>query len=292
MANYQLIFDYRSNKKYSNSFNELSKQIFGLDFSKWIEAGCWNDDYICYSYIDGDRVIANVSVNKMSLILNGRSVKAIQLGTVMTHPDYRNQGLAAELMKIVIAKYEKECDFIYLFANDSVLEFYPKFGFEAVEESRFTLKRSDLEPTGAFPIRKLDVEKDFALLKDFAENRVPVSPVLGVKNNPHLVGFHFLLAFPGALYYVEEMNLVVIFEEADGQLHVYDILSKSAIDAVSILQGIVSKETKNIHLYFTPDYRNDEIYVKEINTASDRLFMRPAPHDFPRYFTFPVTSHS
>lgn len=292
MKNYQLIFDYRSNVTYKDSFNELSKQVFGLDFSKWIEAGCWNDDYICYSYIDGDRVIANVSVNKMSLILNGKNVQAVQLGTVMTHPDYRNQGLAAELMEIVIAKYEEECEFIYLFANDSVLEFYPRFGFEAAEESKFTLKRSDLEPTGAYSIRKLDIEKDFALLKNFAENRVPVSGVVGVKNNSHLLCFHFLLPFPEALYYVEEMDLIVIFEETGGQLHVYDILSKSAVDVHTVLREIVSIETQNIHLYFTPEFQNDGIYSKEINTASDSLFIRPASYEFPRYFTFPMTSHS
>lgn len=292
MTNYQLIFDYRSNVKYRDSFNALSKLVFGLDFSIWFEAGCWNEDYICYSYIDCGQVIANVSVNKMSIILKGRNVQAVQLGTVMTHPDYRNLGLAAKLMEIVIAKYEKECDFIYLFANDSVLQFYPKFGFEAAEESKFTLKRSDLEPTGAYPIQKLDVEKDFALLKNFAENRVPVSTILGVKNNPHLLCFHFLLAFPKTLYYVEQMETIVIFEETDGQLHVYDVLSKNTVDLDSVLRSIVSTETVCIHLHFTPEFQNVETYTKEINTASDRLFIRPASCDFPRYFTFPMTSHS
>lgn len=292
MENFQLIFDYSSNAKYRNSFNELSKQVFGLDFSKWIEAGCWNEDYICYSYIDGDRVVANVSVNKMSLILKGKNVQAVQLGTVMTHPDYRKQGLAAELMEIVIAKYEKECDFIYLFANDSVLEFYPKFGFNAVEESRFAMKRTAWESAGDYTLRKLDVEKDFALLKDFAEKRVPVSTVLGIRNNSHLLCFHFLLAFPDYLYYVEEMNLIVIFEETDGQLHVYDIISKSAVDVDTVLQKIVSEGTENIHLHFTPEFQNDEIYTNEKSTASDRLFIRQALFDFPRYFAFPMTSHS
>lgn len=292
MSNYQLIFDYRSNMKYRGSFNELSKQVFGLDFSKWIEAGCWNGDYICYSYNDGDRVVANVSVNKMNLVLNGKDVKAIQLGTVMTHPDYRNQGLAAELMEIVIAKYEEECEFIYLFANDSVLEFYPKFGFEAIVETKLKMKRSDLGPAIANTIRKLDVKKDFTLLKDFAENRVPVSAVLGVRNNAHLLCFHYLLQYAEALYYVSELDLIVIFEEADGNLHVYDIISKSAVDAKNILLYIVSKETENIHLYFTPEFQNDDIYSKEINTASDRLFIRRAPSGLPRYFTFPMTSHS
>lgn len=43
----------------------------------------------------------------------------------MTHPDYRNQGLAAKLLNHIIGKYEKEYDYIYLFANETVLDFYP-----------------------------------------------------------------------------------------------------------------------------------------------------------------------
>lgn len=45
----------------------------------------------------------------------------------MTHPDYRGQGLAKKLLEHVIAKYEDQYDFLYLFANDTVLDFYPKF---------------------------------------------------------------------------------------------------------------------------------------------------------------------
>ncbi|GIO00553.1 hypothetical protein J5TS2_12210 [Brevibacillus halotolerans] len=58
----------------------------------------------------------------------------------MTHPDYRNKGLSGKLMHYIIDKYEKECDFIYLFANETVLDFYPKFGFEKLQESSFYLK--------------------------------------------------------------------------------------------------------------------------------------------------------
>lgn len=129
MTNYQLVYDYKDNLKYRVSFNELAKFVFNLDFSKWYEKGCWNDQYICYSYIDGDKIIANASVSKMTIIVNGKEYKAIQIGTVMTHPNYRNKGLARKLMDHIIDIYQDQYEFIYLFANESVLDFYPKFGF-------------------------------------------------------------------------------------------------------------------------------------------------------------------
>src|SRR5690606_33968511 len=111
------------------------------------------------SFVEEGKVIANASVNKMTVISNEKEYKAIQVGTVMTHPDYRNQGLAAELMNKIIEIYEKEYDFIYLFANETVLDFYPKFGFEKVKESRFNMKASQLEKftDKKSSLRKLDI---------------------------------------------------------------------------------------------------------------------------------------
>lgn len=76
----------------------------------------------------------------------------------MMHPDYRNQGLSGKLMNHIIEVYEQEYNFIYLFANESVLDFYPKFGFEKVQESSFSLKFSGLEMQQAttHSLRRLD----------------------------------------------------------------------------------------------------------------------------------------
>lgn len=158
MTNYHLVSDYKDIETYKESFNELAKIVFGLDFKKWYEKGCWNDKYICYSYVDGEKVIANASINKMTLVSSGKEYKAIQVGTVMTHPDYRNQGLSRKLMNHIIEKYEQEYDFIYLFANESVLDFYPRFGFGKVQESSFSLKMSDFEtqPESTHSLRRLD----------------------------------------------------------------------------------------------------------------------------------------
>ncbi|MGG1444148.1 hypothetical protein ABE354_19215 [Brevibacillus laterosporus] len=49
MNEYQLVSDYKHIEKYKESFNELAKTIFEIDFKKWYKKGCWNDNYICYS---------------------------------------------------------------------------------------------------------------------------------------------------------------------------------------------------------------------------------------------------
>lgn len=116
----------------------------------------------------------------------------------MTHPDYRHQGLATKLMNHIIKKYEKDYDFIYLFANDTMLEFYPKFGFEKVQESSFSLKVSNMicQIDKKYDLRKLDVnnQADFELMKEYEAERIPVSSRLGLKNS-NIIHFNMLIIF-------------------------------------------------------------------------------------------------
>jgi GNAT superfamily N-acetyltransferase len=296
MSDYQLISDYKHIQRYKESFNALAKSIFGIDFTPWYEQGGWNDKYICYSYIDGDQVIANASINQMTIVLNQTEVNAIQIGTVMTHPDFRKQGLSRKLMNHIIAKYEHECDFIYLFANDSALDFYPKFGFERMQECSFSMEASHLrnQPAKTYSVRPLSMNNtiDFTLLTKFAEERMPVSSILSVINNVHQLQFYFILPFHDSFYYIEEADVVVIFKHEGHQLHIFDIISTTSLDIEAILNSIIAPETEVIHFYFTPDYALDHMEAELIPQSEDTLFVRPLLKELPEHFMFPITSHA
>lgn len=73
------------------------------------------------------------------MIIDGERRHLIQFGTVMTDEPYRNRGPIRRLMT------EIETDFhnfegIYLFANDSAFDFYPKFGFRKAKECMYRKK--------------------------------------------------------------------------------------------------------------------------------------------------------
>ncbi|MGE8036252.1 GNAT family N-acetyltransferase [Lysinibacillus sp. KCTC 33748] len=292
MTNYQLVYDYKDNQKYRESFNELAKLVFGLDFSQWYEKGCWNDQYSCYSYIDGEKVIANASISKMTVVVNGKDYKVIQVGTVMTHPDYRHKGLARKLMNDIIDKYEKQYDFIYLFANETVLDFYPKFGFSRVQESRYFLNADRLQKKSNTTIRKLNAENsnDVSLLKLYAKERIPLSSVLDVKDNESLLMFYFLIAFPNSIYFIQDEDVIVIFEKEGEELHLFDVVSRSKIDVIEVLSYITTSDIKRIIFHFIPDCPNLESEV--IETEDDVLFIRPMINFGTERPLFPLTSHS
>lgn len=296
MRDYLFISDYRQNETCRESFNQLAMQVFQLDFRTWYNKGFWTDDYICHSYMDKDRIIANASINRMVVTANGKEYQALQIGTVMTHPDYRQQGLSAKLMHHIIDQYEGEYDFLYLFANDTVLDFYPKFGFEKVQESHFFLNTAELAKHARqkSALRKLDGsnEADLALMQEFAHERIPVSTRLGIKNNPSLLMFYFLLAFPDEVYYVEEEDVIVLFSQTDHQLNVFDIISKRPFDVEQVVSHLIHAQTNSIQFHFMPDSNNHNMVSARITKPHDTLFVRPFLFDDQQPILFPLTSHA
>ncbi|MFF2888293.1 GNAT family N-acetyltransferase [Paenibacillus sp. NPDC057967] len=296
MSQYLWIENVKENETYRESFFELAKLVFELDFRAWYDNGGWNDQYVCYSYADQGKVIANASINKMTLVSDGRIYQAIQIGTVMTHPDYRNQGLSGKLMQRILDIYENKCDFIYLFANDTVHDFYPKFGFQRVAESSFSLQVTSLGqlPAPSGPIRRLDLQhaEDQELLQSMAASRVPVSNKLGVIRDEHLLTFYSTLAFPDDFYYFEKLEAIVLFKHEESELHLFDIVSRTSIDIESIVASLINEETKIVHFHFTPDVEWKELRVEPLDGEDDALFVKPGLPWPSNPFLFPVTSHA
>ncbi|EAD4975932.1 TPA: GNAT family N-acetyltransferase, partial [Listeria monocytogenes] len=217
---------------------------------------------------------------------------ALQIGTVMTHPNYRGQGLAKNLLNHVIAKYEDQYDFLYLFANDTVLDFYPKFGFERIEESSFTVDACNLKKK-ASKLKKLnpDNKTDFQLISRIVSERAPLSNILDVKESEDLLMFYVLIALKNELYYLEELDVIVLMEQEGTDLYVLDILSTKKLDVVEVLSYLSTKKIETIHLLFTPEKSKyiDAAYIIE---TEDMLFVRPNVLTSENYFLFPATSHA
>lgn len=75
------------------SFNELTEKTFCFNFENWYSNGFGWDKFIPHSLIDRDKIIAHMSVSLMDFDLDSTEKHYIQIGTVMTHKDYRGQDL-------------------------------------------------------------------------------------------------------------------------------------------------------------------------------------------------------
>jgi len=294
--NLRLISDYKNINKYRSSFNELAGEVFEIDFEPWYKAGFWNERYVCYSYAAGDVVVSNISVNKMDLIINGETKSAIQIGTVMTRSDYRKKGLSSDLMNIVLNEYTSKCDFIYLFANESAYGFYPGFGFKELGETSFAFKPEFSGMKGP-AIRRLDINnnKDYEILKRLSFKSAPVSKKFGVMNYSHLIMFYCLSYYADAIYYIDDIDAVVIYRIENGSLYLYDILCGNGADLEIIINALSEDMRKTaaqkIVFMFTPDRFGQNISGSR-EEKDYKLFVRSAAGEFPDEFIVPRLSHA
>ena len=171
---------YKNDSEALASFNELTRNTFAFDFVNWHAEGHFSDMYVPHVIMDKGKVVSNVSVNRMQFDIGGVIRNYIQIGTVMTDKEYRGQGLNKKIMESIIQEYMDKVDGIYLFGNDSVLNYYPKFGFVPCEEYEYYFtyeSKSDVIP---YSMEKVDMTDDtqakqvYAVMENyFAEPDVP-----------------------------------------------------------------------------------------------------------------------
>ncbi len=251
------------------SFDELSKKTFGLSFEKWYQDGYWQDKYIPHVLIHNDKVVANVSVNIIDTKISGQLKRYIQIGTVMTDCDYKNKGLSRKLMDKILQDWKDKCDAIYLYANDSVLDFYPKFGFIKVKEYQYS---KNIVPTIG-KIRKLDMtdDSDKRLLKNYYEKSNPFS-MLPMLNNYGLLMFYCSSFMKDCVYYLEDIDAIVIIDYDSETMICFDIYCDADKSMDEIIAASARGDCNNIVFGFTPKDTN-VCTVKSIKDDDSTLFI-------------------
>ncbi|KJR46269.1 Acetyltransferase, GNAT family, potentially associated with YqeK [Desulfosporosinus sp. I2] len=219
---YEFVIGYGKSNELRRSLNDLTQKIFGFDFEQWYQDGYWKTQYIPYSLIDEDKIVSNVSVNIMDFKVFGEEKRYIQLGTVMTHPDYRKKGLSRVLTNKAIADYREKCDLIYLFANSSVLNFYPKFGFEELKQYQCVKMADSIYPDGSVKKLNMSDENDRCLVINKVMHAAPVAK-LSMCTNAELIMFYCTLFMKDNVYYLEDYDAVVIADFVEDTLEVIDI---------------------------------------------------------------------
>lgn len=287
----QFIKDYKCNKQWRESFFNLAKSTFGISFENWYEKGFWGRSYVPYSYVDNNEVVANVSINIIDLIIENKKYPALQIGTVMTHPDYRNQGLSKRLLNQILKEYEDKCEIIYLFANESVMDFYPKFGFEIVKEHQYSVVlSSDIESN----IRRLDPEKgeDLTFINKFAKERIPVSQRFATGGSEGILMYYCLNVFRDNIYYHEAEDAIVIFSTEDNHIDIFDVISDHEVDIHTILADISGNGPSRIVFHYTPDYEGIKVEINHLERNGALFVKMREGITFPDCIKHPITSEA
>ena len=205
---------------------------------------------------------------------NGKIKNYIQIGTVMTDESRRKQGLAAELMKHVTEKYNKDFDGFYLFGDLSAFEFYQKCGFKTLNQYRYTVKDEFCKrDTGkeAFKPAKEMGDKIRQKYLDLVRNSAPHSSFEQI--NRYGLQMFYTAGFD-TVFYAEDMDCFIVLDEDDG-IVLQSVLCKEKVSLADVLKRIDLNGQK-CRLGFTPlDEDKDRCTAEMYDGADDyRLFYK------------------
>ena len=246
---YRIDNNIRENKEVRLSFDKLAQKTFDLSFEDWYQNGYWTEKYIPYVLLDGERVVSNVSVSIVDTVWQNEKKRYVQLGTIMTDSEYRGQGLSRLLMEQVLEEWKDKCNAIYLYANDTVLDFYPKFGFVKADEYQCQISITSQNKA----VRKLDMSNaaDRELLLEKYKKSNPFS-ALSMIDNVGLLMFYCTQFMKDGVYHVEDCDAVVIAMEDGGNLICFDIFCDGNHAMNDVLAIVASDDTTNVVLGFSP----------------------------------------
>jgi predicted N-acetyltransferase YhbS len=264
-----VIHDYRSDKALRDSFNQLAEQTFGLNFEGWYQDGFWKENYDPHSIVVDGEVVSNVSVNRTDLMIGGRRYRILQLGTVMTAQAHRGKGYGRAIMEYIEGEYAG-VDGIYLFANETVVDYYPRFGFRPAVEYAY---RKAVSQTGENRTEQviMDNADSWAKLAEAMERSKfrEGCPMVG---NPGLIFFYVSLFLQEAVYYIPHLDAWVIAEPEEGCLTIHNIFAgeQVTIDDVAAAFG---SEVREIALGFAPECA-EGWEISEIHEEDTHFFVK------------------
>jgi len=251
-----------------NSYFQLSKNIYKLKYEKWYQSGYMDNRYKPYLIMHEDTAVSSVAVCINDINWQGQRKRYVQISTVMTLPEYRNRGLSRYLMERVLSDWVDKCDAVYLLSNDSVADFYPKFGFDEYKE--FQYSKPILKVPGTY--RKLDIEnpEDWDLIIKSYIRGNPFS-LLKVDNLSQFV-FHCIQFRTNDIYYIEQYDAVAVVRHDNNSLICYDIFADVNFELDDILGVFANDNKEQVCLGFTPELKAGYL-IEESQEEDNHLFV-------------------
>ncbi len=256
------------------SFERYAKKIFGLDFSRWKARGLWDDQYKPFSAFIGGECVASICVYPSDMRVDGLKKKGGQLLTVGTLPEDRSQGIQREIWKRVWAWIQQECDFAFLFTDESAADFYEKLGLTRQPEHFDVVSCPQLTSQDELRFKRLNLELDreYAIVERLAREREMVSDRLGFFN-PNLLLFMFLYVYQSWSYYLADIDTVVVVEETEDRLRIHDIVAKKMPKLSDIEIFLAQFRKEEIEFLFCTDRLGLIQPTKKKRVEEDVLFV-------------------
>ncbi|RKH01603.1 GNAT family N-acetyltransferase [Corallococcus carmarthensis] len=269
-------------------FCDYVPQVFRrADFRRWRAWGEWNDDYRAFGLMESGRVVANASVMRMRLLLEGREVTAHQLGAVGCLPSHRGRGLARVVMNAALEACGDAP--VLLFANPKVRQFYPRFGFQPQLQTLFAATHDAVPEGPPAPTLNLEDAAVRAGLATLSSEGLSSTERFGARSYATVASWPVANGFARPLRQLGSEAWVFAGVEG-GTLYLDDVFAREPFDLRAWIPRLIDQPIRSIRFGFTP-----ERYWPEAVTAGEDLEADLFVRNFrpsPEAHRFPVMAHT
>jgi predicted N-acetyltransferase YhbS len=242
-------------------------------WTRWRDHGGWTEDYEVFAIVDGARIVSTIGRSRMQLVINGEDQVGYQLGAIATLESYRRQGLARRLMNRVIEELDEPDQPIILFANDSVLDFYPRLGFKRIPQRRSTAEVF-IEPSGT-PARRCDPSSaaDRSRLAKLCAQARPSRGPLAARDY-HWILLWNLICGPATAFWLREVDALIAASVENERLVIHDVIARQPFDLELTIPALITQPVTELEFLFDPEGWWPTAIRSELDDADSTLFVR------------------
>lgn len=245
----------RSDDEWHDRFFRFVAGVFpGIDAGRWAawrDRGAWHDAYEVLALVDGAQIVSTIGITRMQLVVDGAAQTALQLGAVATLADYRGQGLSRRLMEWMFEERSSPDEPVFLFGNESVLGFYPRFGFRYVPQQRWIL-RAPIAPYANRAERfDPDSGEDRRRLAALCGRAEEIPGPLSARDYYPIALWH-LTCQPITGFWLDNGDTLVAVSTKGGELTVHDIIATRSHDLRLALASLIAAPVDTVAFGFDP----------------------------------------
>jgi len=275
----------QNNTDYELLLDDLIQEVFGFSFMPWFEQKLWDSNYESYSIIQNGKMLSNVCIYKTDMLISGKIVRAHQFGAVATRNAERKNGLSRLLMEHVLALYPDTPS--YLYANPSVIDFYPRFGFRQVQTYQPTIAAAINNPTDTSA--KYDPDDDF--VREMLHGKRIHSAIVDCTNTQSVQIFNLLMEYDDGIHHLPGCDALIIAEQNDSHLFLADVIASKPLSFDALKQELPFTGIESIAFGFCPDWLGISPHWEPVD-MDDELFFLRGDWELPQKFCFPTTSRT
>jgi predicted N-acetyltransferase YhbS len=263
----------------------------GQNWTDWRDRGGWTDQYEVFAAIAGDRIVSTIGRSRMRLVIDGQDRIGYQLGAVATLEPYRGQGLARRLMHWVIDELDDPDQPIILFANSTVLDFYPRLGFRRIPQRRATatawIEPSGVPPSAFDPASASDRQRLAALCARAHPIRGPL-----VARDYGWIALWNLICGPVAASWLPAFDALIATTIENDCLVIHDVIAPHSFDLGPVLPTLIPQPIRRLEFLFDPEDWWAAVTCSERDDTDSRLFVRGGETSMAGPVQFPALAHT